>query len=68
MNSIVTPEYVTQERVIALFRDTLGYTYLGNWKAREGNSNIEEGLLTAYLARAGYAPGRAHQMEISVEA
>ena len=30
-----------------LFRDELGYRYLGDWTDRDGNSNIEEGLLTA---------------------
>ena len=41
--------------MIALFRDTLGYRYLGDWHEREGNSNVEEGMLTAYLARNGYS-------------
>jgi type I restriction enzyme R subunit len=48
------PERVTQNRVIALFRQ-LGYRYLGNWTDRDGNSNVEEGLLTAYLTRNGYS-------------
>jgi type I restriction enzyme R subunit len=45
----------TQERVIALFREELGYRFLGNRSDRD-NSNLEEDLLTAYLAGAGYAP------------
>lgn len=49
------PEVVTQKRLIALFRDELGWTYLGDWKDREGNSNIEEKLLTDFLNRAGYS-------------
>jgi type I restriction enzyme R subunit len=40
-------ERETQNRVIALFANELGYRSLGNWKDREGNSNIEEPLLTA---------------------
>jgi type I restriction enzyme R subunit len=48
-------ERVTQKRVIALFRDELGYRYLGDWSDRDGNSNIEEGLLTAHLAKARYS-------------
>jgi len=34
----------------------LGYTYLGNWKDRPNNSNIEEALLTSYLSKKGYNP------------
>ena len=58
--NIGQPERATQKRVIALFRDELGYRYLGDWSDRDGNSNIEEGLLTAYLTRSGY-----HQTQIS---
>ena len=41
MSTIGQPERVTQNRVIALFRDELGYRYLGDWTDRDGNSNIE---------------------------
>lgn len=54
MSNIDKPERVTQNRIIALFRDELGYNYLGDWTERYGNSNIEEGLLTDYLTRNGY--------------
>ncbi|MCM8622262.1 MAG: type I restriction endonuclease, partial [Candidatus Accumulibacter sp.] len=54
MNGIGTPERATQNRVLALFRDELGYRALGDWTDRDGNSNIEEGLLTAWLSKAGY--------------
>src|ERR1039457_3555526 len=53
------PERATQNRVIALFRDELHYRYLGDWTHREGNSNIEEGIVTAYLSKAGYNPPRS---------
>lgn len=56
--TIGKPERATQNRIITLFRDELGYRYLGDWTDRAGNSNIEEGLLTDYLARAGYAPAQ----------
>ena len=46
MSNIGKPERVTQNRVIALFRDELTYDYLGDWEECEGNSNIEEPLLT----------------------
>jgi type I restriction enzyme, R subunit len=55
MNSIGKPERATQDRVIALFRDELDYTYLGDWSDRAGNSNIEESLLTQYLTNSGYS-------------
>ncbi|NTU42964.1 MAG: type I restriction endonuclease subunit R, partial [Nitrospirales bacterium] len=58
MNPIGQPERATQNRVIALFCDELGYRYLGDWTDREGNSNIEEGLLTAYLTGKEYAPAQ----------
>lgn len=50
------PEWVTQQRVIELFTQKLGYRYLGDWSEREGNHCIEEGLLTAHLAGRGYSP------------
>jgi type I restriction enzyme R subunit len=49
MSDIGKPERATQNRVVALFRDELRYRYLGDWADRDSNSNIEEGLLTAYL-------------------
>src|SRR2546425_894594 len=48
-------ERKTQDRIVALFRDQLGYEYLGNWEERDGNSNIEEEYLRAFLARSGYS-------------
>lgn len=54
MNGVGKPEIVTQKRVIALFRDELGYRYLGDRSDREGNTNIEEQELVAYLEAHGY--------------
>ena len=54
MTAIGQPERATQNRVIALFRDELGYRYLGDWAEREGNSNIEESLLSPWLAKSGH--------------
>ena len=51
-------ERATQNRVLALFRDELHYSYLGDWTDRDGNSNIEEELLTEYLAKSGYNPAQ----------
>ena len=52
-------ERVTQNRVIALFRDTLEYRYLGDWSDRAGNSNIEETWLAAHLDDAGHSKEKA---------
>jgi len=35
-------ERKTQNRIVTLFQDRLGYNYLGNWEERQNNSNIEE--------------------------
>ena len=54
MSTVGQIEKKTQERVIKLFRNSLGYKYLGNWEDRESNSNIEEEILHAYLKGKGY--------------
>ncbi|EPG66856.1 type I restriction endonuclease subunit R [Leptospira wolffii] len=53
MSQISVSERVTQNRIIQLFQKQLGYKYLGNWEAREGNSNIEEEYLSAWLKKRG---------------
>ena len=58
MNPIGQPERATQNRVIALFREELGYRYLGDWTDRPGNSNIEEALLHPWLTQRGYLPAQ----------
>ena len=47
------PERATQDRVIALFKQRLGWRYLGDWSDR-ANSNIEDALLSANLKARGY--------------
>jgi hypothetical protein len=49
MSTVGQIEKKTQQRVVNLFHDTLDYDYLGNWADREGNRNIEEKLLRAFL-------------------
>ena len=55
MNGIGKPERATQNRVVALFKDELGYRFLGDWSAYD-NSNIEEELLGDYLTQCPYTP------------
>ena len=55
MSKVGQKEIQTQRHVIRFFRDELGYDYLGYWKEREGNSNVEEKLLTAWLKRQSHS-------------
>jgi type I restriction enzyme R subunit len=54
MSTVGQRERITQNRVVKLFRENLGYDYLGNWEYRAGNRNIEEDYLRAFLRRQGY--------------
>ena len=56
MGAINKPERVTQNRVVALFKDQLKYIYLGNLEDKNDNSNIESGLLRQYLSEQEYSP------------
>jgi len=47
-------EEKTEERVVKLFVDKMGYFNLGNWEDRE-NSNLEEELLVEFLRKQGYS-------------
>jgi len=51
MTSIGQLERKTQDRVVELFQEKMGYTYLGNWEERENNSNIEKEYLTKFLKK-----------------
>lgn len=55
MKGVGQVERITQERIVKLFSETLGYTYFGDWHTREGNSSIEEEYLRKYLVRKGYS-------------
>ncbi|MGD0868064.1 MAG: hypothetical protein ABSB88_00825 [Bryobacteraceae bacterium] len=50
-------ERETQDRILTLFRDELGYRYLGDWTDRDDNSNIEESLVTAYTSELDRSSG-----------
>ena len=54
MSDVGQIERFAQNRVVKLFKEQLGYDYQGNWEYREGNSNIEVGLLTQNLEARGY--------------
>ena len=45
MRDVGQRESLTQAQVLTFFQEHLGYRYLGDWKDRYGNSNIERGLL-----------------------
>jgi len=49
MTDVGDRERRTQDRIVSLFRNQLGYSYLGNWEERQGNRNIEEELLRKFL-------------------
>lgn len=55
MSTIGKPERETQNRVVSLLRDELGYRYLGDHSDRANNSNIEESWLESYLIGVGYS-------------
>jgi len=55
MSNVGEREILTQKRVIAFFKNVLDYDYLGDWKDRENNSNIEETYLHTFLKdKKGY--------------
>lgn len=55
MSRVGQKERVTQTRLRKFFVEQLDYDYLGDWEYREGNRNIETGLLTDWLAKRGVA-------------
>jgi type I restriction enzyme R subunit len=60
MSTVGQIERATQQRVVKLFQDKLGYDYLGNWKDRPDdqnigrNRNIDDALARQFLKRQGY--------------
>ena len=52
-------ERKTQDRVVELFRDQLGYDYAGSWEYREDNSHVEVDLLAQNLLARGYGTALA---------
>ncbi|MEO6319319.1 MAG: HsdR family type I site-specific deoxyribonuclease, partial [Polaromonas sp.] len=56
MTTVGQTEKKTQSRVVALLRDRLNYSYLGNWAERASNANIEPERLGAWLGAQGVPP------------
>ncbi len=54
MDDIGKPERATQNRIVKLFCEQLGYRYLGNLEDKPDNSNIEVPQLTSYLTAKSY--------------
>lgn len=59
MPSVGQIEKKTQERVLALLSQRLGYTDLGDWIDRPANSNIEPERLKAWLTTQGVSDALA---------
>lgn len=53
--NVAQKERKTQDRLIKLFREKLGYTYLGNFEVRANNSNVEVEQLTKFLKKQKYS-------------
>jgi type I restriction enzyme, R subunit len=54
MSNVGQVERKTQDRVVKLFRDRLGYDYLGNRQDRGDNSNVDVQLLELNLEKRRY--------------
>jgi type I restriction enzyme, R subunit len=54
LSTVGQHEIRTQRSAIEFFKTALGYTYLGHWKDRVGNSAIEEPLLADWVKRQGH--------------
>ncbi len=55
MSNIGQIERATQNRIIRLFQEQLGYRYLGNLEDEEDNSNVNVAILKAHLTKKGYS-------------
>ncbi|WP_370931108.1 type I restriction endonuclease subunit R [Bartonella sp. DGB1] len=54
MSAVGALERVTQNRIVELFKNQLGYKYLGDWKDKD-NKNIEINLLKSFLQKNNYS-------------
>ncbi|GAA4356556.1 HsdR family type I site-specific deoxyribonuclease [Kangiella marina] len=53
MSKVGQKERATQNRVVTLFQNQLGYDYYGDWQDRESNSCIEEEYVRSWLIKQG---------------
>lgn len=58
----------SQNRVVDLFTQTLGYDYLGNWEKRKQNRNIETELLKKNLRKRNYTDAQISAALLQLEA
>ncbi len=54
MSAVGQREKQAQQRVVEFCKDTLGYSYLGDWTSRPDNSNVEREILADWLSRQGH--------------
>ena len=57
MSKVGQIERETQNRLVNLLQEKLGYIYLGNWE-KQYNSNLVESEYLAFLASQGVAPAQ----------
>ena len=53
MSIVGQRERATQNRIVHFFQTDLGYRYLGDWRDRENNKNIEVAILSDWLKKRG---------------
>lgn len=53
MSDVGQRERMTQQRIVSLFTNELGWNYLGDWHDRANNRNVEIELLTTWLGSRG---------------
>jgi type I restriction enzyme R subunit len=53
MSNVGQKERATQNRVVDFFQHQLGYRYLGDWKDRQDNRNVESHILANWLQDRG---------------
>lgn len=53
MSTVGQRERATQNRIVKLFQQQLGYSFYGDWQDRADNANIEEQYLRDWLSKQG---------------